>query len=157
MERRILFDIKFRSDIEAGKYLVKQIDGDSVKILCWDGGRDGDKYPIYALIESEGEPKYVISTFTLKGEFDRGHPGSYDLVLVPNPDYKEPIVEPSETAVWAAMAAFGAKFTNYEGWYQCRVTFLRHEQPRDTAEIWDRGETPYEAALGVYKQLMRVR
>ena len=59
--------------------------------------------------------------------------------------------EPSEAAVFATMSALKAEFTNYEHFYQCRV-----KMPSDlgtTTEVWDRGKTLYEAALGVYKKL----
>ena len=73
--------------------------------------------------------------------------------FVPSTQEKEATPsEPSEAAVFATMSALKAEFTNYEHFYQCRV-----KMPSDlgtTTEVWNRGKTPYEAALGVYKRLM---
>ena len=150
IQKKIPFDIKYRPEIEAGKYLVRTKGNEPVRIICWDRK---SYFPILALIDRSSEAVYG---YTKKGEFDDIAKSNLDLVLLLNPEYKEPAEEPSkpsEATVWAAMAALGATFTNYENWYQCKVTLLRHKQLRDPIEIWDRGETPYEAALGVYEQL----
>ena len=47
-QERIPFDIKFRPDIEAGKYLVETRGECSVRIICWE-------YEIYAPIIAKVE------------------------------------------------------------------------------------------------------
>ena len=152
---KIPFDIKYRSEIESGKYLVITREGYSVRIICWEYD---PRTPIIATVEGKSIGKFYQTNGRLGGLLE-GEEHSLDLFLVSNPDYKESIItcntsEPSEATVWSAMAALGAKFTNYEGWYQCKVTFSMHEKLKDLTKIWDRGKTPYEAALGVYKQLI---
>lgn len=41
--KRIKFEMKYRDDIESGKYKVETYDGKPVRIICWDAGTD---YPI---------------------------------------------------------------------------------------------------------------
>jgi len=79
---RIPFDIKYRPEIEAGKYLVETRDGREVRIDRWDWP-DND-YPIVAHIKGVGGR----FTYTDGGEYDKS---KYDiqlnLFLIPNPDY----------------------------------------------------------------------
>lgn len=90
-QERIPFDIKYRSEIEAGKYLVQTRTGESARIICWD--RAG-YFPIVALVQNnESESTFIYSE---NGEYDEMVGRSVlDLFLVPNPDYKEPAAKPS--------------------------------------------------------------
>jgi len=56
--RRIPFDIKYRPEIEAGKYKVVTEHGESVRIICWDSKFWG-AYPVIALI-SDGDGEDII-------------------------------------------------------------------------------------------------
>ena len=100
---RIPFDIKYRPEIEAGKYLVVTRDGGEVKIDRWDW--PDEDYPIVAYIIG-GECHH---TYTDKGEFDKGEHNNIDLFLVPNPDYKEPTTTCSTSVDWDAFRREAAK------------------------------------------------
>ena len=93
---RIPFDIKYRPEIEAGKYLVETREGVSVRIICWE--RKGYYPPIIALLDIKASE--IVYTYTEKGKYgDTGAESHLDLFLVPNPDYKEPTAEqPSVSA-----------------------------------------------------------
>ena len=49
---KIEFDIKLRTEIEAGKYKVKLNNGSEARIVCWDAG---DQFPIEAI--NNGSPR----------------------------------------------------------------------------------------------------
>ena len=88
MKERIPFDIKFRPEIEAGKYLVVTREGRKVGIDRWDWPH-GD-YPIVAHIEGVGGR----FTYTDKGVYDKGkYDTELNLFLIPNPDYADPSVD----------------------------------------------------------------
>lgn len=81
---RIPFDIKFRPDIEAGKYLVVTRDEREVVIDRWDW--PDEDYPIVAHIK-EVAGRF---TYTSGGEYDKGkYDKELDLFLIPNPDYAD--------------------------------------------------------------------
>ena len=77
----IPFDIKYRPEIEAGKYLVVTRDERKVVIDRWDW--PDEDYPIVAHIK-EVEGRF---TYTNGGEYDKGEHNNVDLFLIPNPDY----------------------------------------------------------------------
>ena len=56
--KRIPFDIKYRPEIEAGKYKVVTEYGESVRIICWDS-KFCNAYPVIALI-SDGDGEDII-------------------------------------------------------------------------------------------------
>lgn len=103
-QERIPFDIKYRPDIEAGKYLVVTRDGREVRISRWDW--PDEDYPIVASINGvEGR-----FTYTDKGEYDKAeHFNDIDLSLIPNPDYKEPTTTCSTSVDWEAFRRETAK------------------------------------------------
>ena len=79
---KIPFDIKFRSEIEAGKYLVVTREGRKVGIDRWDF--PDEDYPIVAHIAGVAGRL----TYTDKGVCDKnGYDKEFDLFLIPNPDY----------------------------------------------------------------------
>ena len=83
--QRIEFDIKYRADIEAGRYKVETRDGRPARIVCWDvdmkSKPSGTIKPILSLHkEDDGE--------LAKYHFDNGKiwlddDDNYDLFLVP--------------------------------------------------------------------------
>ncbi len=56
--KKIPFNIKYRPEIEAGKYKVVTEHGESVRIICWDSKFCG-AYPVIALI-SDGDGEDII-------------------------------------------------------------------------------------------------
>ena len=62
---KIPFDIKYRPEIESGKYKVQTRDGHSVRIVCWDALGE---YPILALIKIDND-KESCNRFTNSGAF----------------------------------------------------------------------------------------
>lgn len=96
MEERIPFDIKYRPEIEVGKYLVVTRDNHSARIICWDAKL---RYPIIFLFLSRDGNKENILNCHPDGRFiSSEYRSDNDLFLVPNPDYKEPTAEPSVSA-----------------------------------------------------------
>ncbi len=93
MEGRIPFDIKYRSDIEAGKYLVVTRCNEPVRIICWDAK---GLFPIVGLAKAKRSE--FIETYSTDGKRILSQTSDYDLLLVVNPDYKEPPAEPSVSA-----------------------------------------------------------
>lgn len=61
--KKIEFDIKYRKDIESGRYLLKTPYGYPVRIVCWD--RAGD-FPIVGLINLGGETE-IVDSFSVEG------------------------------------------------------------------------------------------
>ena len=52
---KIPFDIKYRPEIESGKYSVQTTDGRNVRIICWDKASN-DRFDIIALVPTlEGD------------------------------------------------------------------------------------------------------
>lgn len=79
------FDIKYRSEIESGKYRVETITGLPVRIICWNaksGNRDDD---IIALVGSDSGAE-KIQRYYSNGQLisDSARVGRKDLCLVPN-------------------------------------------------------------------------
>lgn len=96
MEKRTPFDIKYRSEIECGKYLVVTRDNRPVRVLCWDK-KDYYHYPVIALVQDMGYE--VIGTYSEEGKYGYDERKStLDLFLVANPDYTEPTAESEPTA-----------------------------------------------------------
>jgi hypothetical protein len=77
---KIPFNIKFRSEIESGKMLVRTLDGDKVRIICWDA----DGYcPIVGLIQLEGESVTTAFKYHEDGTVAKPHNGELlNLVLI---------------------------------------------------------------------------
>ena len=76
---KIAFNIKYRADIEAGKYRIEARCGSAVRILCWD--RVGTKdTPIVAAVNMLGAES--IYYYHSDGTFVGGCP-EMDLVLIP--------------------------------------------------------------------------
>ena len=85
------FNIKYRPEIEAGKYLIQTREGRKARIIQWVGM---GHYPIVALVQNNGSE--FAHTYTEKGKFnDSVARTAFDLFLIPNPDYKEPTAESS--------------------------------------------------------------
>ena len=107
MEERIPFDIKYRPEIESGKYLVKTKDGKSVRIICWE--KQG-RFPIVALSkEREEDEEEVMRDYCIDGRYYEDETSHRDLFLVPNPDYKEPTTTCSTSVDWDAFRREAAK------------------------------------------------
>lgn len=64
---KIKFDIKYRKEIEEGKYSLYTLHQLPVRILCWD--LNNDKYPIVGVVEYENGHE-EIRTFTSKGFYN---------------------------------------------------------------------------------------
>ena len=77
---KIPFDIKFRPQIESGKYKVQTSDGKDVRIICWDAK---NSYPIVCLNEC-GIPR----TFTKDG-LPYHHNDSCLVIVTPKPELTE--------------------------------------------------------------------
>ena len=89
---RIPFDIKYRHDIEAGKYLIDTRVGYSVRIVYWEAKSGG---PLVCLV-TDDDGREELWLYPISGRYDGETTISgADLFLVPNPDYKEPTAEPS--------------------------------------------------------------
>lgn len=109
MEERIPFDIKYRPDIEAGKYLVQTRLGSSARIICWDKKcyHPEDCYPIVALVNNKFEN---VNIYSKTGKYDyKERKSNLDLFLIPNPDYKEPTTTCSTSVDWDAFRREAAK------------------------------------------------
>ena len=94
-QERIPFDIKYRPDIEGGKYLVVTRDGSPVRIVCWDAKAER---PILYLVFVRGKEwaySYPLGSFYHSPEVVES---DNDLFLVANPDYVVPAAEPSVSA-----------------------------------------------------------
>lgn len=77
---KIPFNIKFRSEIESGKMLVRTLDGDNVRIICWDAD---DYCPIVGLIQLEGESITTAFKYHEDGTVAKPHYGKLlNLVLI---------------------------------------------------------------------------
>ena len=61
---KMQFDIKYRPEIESGKYKVETRDGHSVRIVCWN---TLGEYPIIGLIKGDNEEK--CNRYTNGGAF----------------------------------------------------------------------------------------
>ena len=112
-QERIPFDIKYRHEIEAGKYLVQTRLGSPARIICWDKKcyYPEDCYPIVALVNNKFEN---VNIYSKMGKYDyKERKSNLDLFLVVNPDYKEPIAEPSisveQSVDWDAFRRDAAK------------------------------------------------
>ena len=86
-QKRIPFDIKYRPEIEAGKYLVQTRDGKSVRIICWDAE---SHHPIVYLVRGLGGSELVVGCCSDGSYYCPEVKAADDLFLIPNPDYKEP-------------------------------------------------------------------
>lgn len=86
---KILFDIKYRPQIESGEYKVETRDGNPVRIICWDLKGNEDFF-IMALVEKNGrEVSYCYhATGCCKAALDPD--GKDDLFLItPEPELSE--------------------------------------------------------------------
>ena len=68
-QERIPFDIKYRHEIEAGKYLVQTRLGSPARIICWDKKcyYPEDCYPIVALVNNKFEN---VNIYSKMGKYD---------------------------------------------------------------------------------------
>jgi len=79
--KKIPFDIKFRPEIEAGKYKVVTEYGEPVRIICWDSKYHTD-LPVIALVnDGDGEDMIHLSKDG-KTVFDDEKPIKNNLILV---------------------------------------------------------------------------
>ena len=60
------FNIKYRPEIESGKYIVKTASGKKVRIICWDAVTQFNE-PIVALVDYDG--KEVAVNYTKDGRY----------------------------------------------------------------------------------------
>lgn len=74
---KIPFDIKYKPQIESGKYKVQTRDGHSVRIICWDA--QGYR-PIMALIQ-DGDSERCVA-IRENGNFDIRFEHIYDLFII---------------------------------------------------------------------------
>ena len=101
---KILFDIKYRPQIESGEYKVETRSGLPARIVCWD--RNAKDMEIIALVYDEhiDENNEDIAEVALNGRmFPRGKNHDYDLFIV------TPEEEPSD---WEK--AVGLALTDYQ-------------------------------------------
>lgn len=83
--KRIPFDIKYRPEIESGKYKVETEDGRAVRIVCFDAPQETN--PIYGFIEGE---KY-ITNWRVDGRLIKGiHPSN--LIISTDEVEEQPII-----------------------------------------------------------------
>lgn len=66
MKKKIEFDPRYREAIESGKYKVKTLDGDDVRIVCWDA--DETPHPIIGLVTLEGDSGVTAIKYNGNGE-----------------------------------------------------------------------------------------
>lgn len=79
--QRIEFDIKYRADIEAGRYKVETRDGKPAGIVHWNIKARGAAYPaILARVKFDNYERVFICT---EAGIARGIADDYDLFLVP--------------------------------------------------------------------------
>ena len=64
---KISFDIKYRPEIESGKYRVETREGKSVRIICWDGNTKD--CPIVGFIASHDYVRYWHNTGIIKEDY----------------------------------------------------------------------------------------
>lgn len=84
---RLKFDIKFRPQIESGKYTVQTRDGRPARIICWD--RKGSDQPLVALVTTaiDFEQSFWVRADGIY-EGTMGH--DYDLfILTDEPELSE--------------------------------------------------------------------
>lgn len=76
---KVLFDIKYRPQIESGEYKVETRDGKPVRIICFDAPIE--HYPIIGVSDNPKDDPY---TFTEEGKYIYGdnQPDSSDLFIV---------------------------------------------------------------------------
>ena len=82
---RIQFDIKYRSQIESGEYIVKTRSGNPVRIICWD--RDSST-PICALITRDSGPEDYVWT-NKEGRNMKIETDDDLFIITPDPDLSE--------------------------------------------------------------------
>ena len=101
---RIPFDIKYRPEIESGKYKVVTEFGEPVRIICWDSKYHSD-LPIIALIDDgDGEDMIHLSA-NGKYEIDSKRGFTHLLIITDEP---EELTE-FEKAVEEIYESFGVK------------------------------------------------
>ncbi len=82
---KIQFDIKYRPQIESGKYKVETEDGIPARIICWDSPIDKER-PIIAIVFDN-----QIEQYKADGRYnDDFGPSNYDLfIITPEPELTE--------------------------------------------------------------------
>ena len=84
---KIPFDIKYRPEIESGKYKVQTIDGCNVRIICWDA-KNASYDDIIALVEENAGEKVIRYYSNGKCTSDGSSKRNKDLVLIiDEPEY----------------------------------------------------------------------
>ena len=99
--KRINFDIKYRPEIESGKYKVVTRDGRDVRIICWD--KKG-KYPVVAIVKYYCGEEECFS-FTNTGSYSSSTESDYDLFILTD----EPELTPFEQAIEDIYESYGVK------------------------------------------------
>jgi len=99
--KRINFDIKYRPEIESGKYKVVTRDGRDVRIICWD--KKG-KYPVVAIVKYYCGEEECFS-FTNTGSYSSGTESDYDFFILTD----EPELTPFEQAIEDIYESCGVK------------------------------------------------
>jgi len=77
--KKIPFDIKFRPEIESGKYSVQTRDGRKARIICWD--RKDNTRQIVVLVENYKEQE-IMHLFNLEGRILEHYTSDSDLVIL---------------------------------------------------------------------------
>ena len=79
------FDIKFRHEIESGKYTVQTREGRKVRIICWD--RKSKDLPIVALVYFSDKDYEEAYSYWIDGHFYSDEECDLDLFIVtPEPE-----------------------------------------------------------------------
>ena len=137
---KIPFDIKYRPEIESGKYKVQTRDGRSVRIICWD--RKGDDCPIIALLNNTYQEDFY-------DYFDDGRTtptldcGS-DLLIITD----EPELTPFEKAVCNIYLSCGVAELSFQDKAKELLNIARNEILKDMPKWkkvnWGYGSEQYK-------------
>jgi hypothetical protein len=99
--KKIPFDIRYKAEIESGKYKVQTRDGRDARIICWD--KKG-KFPVVAIVKYYcGEEECF--PFTNTGNYSSCTESDYDLFILTD----EPELTPFEQAIEEIYESCGVK------------------------------------------------
>ena len=80
---KIPFDIKYRPEIESGKYKVLTTDGRNVRIICWDKRVHGGREDIVALVPAIQTNTECIQVYNHDGTpMSNDYTGKFKLVIL---------------------------------------------------------------------------